>query len=319
MNRSRIRTSVTVSKLNSCNSNIENLANKIEAAIPGVRLPRPVVELNSGFSSIVMRDASDTVYLLGRTDSVAKNYRYEIALLPLILPHLPCAIPAPSVVAAPSKQFPGGVMAYSWLPGLPMRRVDADSDNSAQLADDLGHFLAALHQIPLSALVNLENRPSRSSVAEFEAIRVETTRELRVHLEVAEFTRLERWWDRLMADTRMQECPVVMTHQDYWHENLLVESEPLRLSGVVDWELARLGDPSTDFASLVYLNKQFVVEVTVAYQKYGGMIDENFDFRRANHNILREFGGMRYAIRTNDQAELIDSISKLRNTGVTSP
>lgn len=58
-------------------------------------------------------------------------------------------------------------------------------------------------------------------------------------------------------------------------------------------------------------------EVVVgAYKDFGGTVDDSFTARLAKHRVLREFGGIRYASRHNDQAELTASINKLRQTGV---
>ncbi|MCI0871819.1 MAG: hypothetical protein J4O07_08380 [Chloroflexi bacterium] len=53
-----------------------------------------------------------------------------------------------------------------------------------------------------------------------------------------------------------------------------------------------------------------------AYKDFGGTVDDSFTARLAKHRVLREFGGIRYASRHNDQAELTASINKLRQTGV---
>jgi hypothetical protein len=51
------------------------LAHNIEREAPGLRLQRSLTELGDGFRSIVVRDASGTVYLIGRTTISAKGYR----------------------------------------------------------------------------------------------------------------------------------------------------------------------------------------------------------------------------------------------------
>jgi aminoglycoside phosphotransferase (APT) family kinase protein len=300
-------------------SDIESLADEIEAIAPDSRLLRPVVSLGSGFRSTVLQDAGGTVYLLGRTASVAKGYRYEVALLPTIREYLPCAVPDPHVVSGPTEGFPGGILAYPGLGGCPMRWSDAGAgaDGREQLAGDLGRFLAALHRVPQKALAGLEKRPSLTSRPELEAMRLETSGTLADHLEPGEMTRLDDWWDQLIASSVMQDFSAVLTHHDFWYENLLVGGEPPRLSGVLDWEHVRLSDPVVDLVPLTYLDVGFAEEVMTAYKNHGGTVDDSFRVRFANHRVLREFGGIRYSIRHNDRVELVASIDKLRQTRVT--
>ena len=142
-------------------SDIESLADEIEAIAPDSRLLRPVVSLGSGFRSTVLQDAGGTVYLLGRTASVAKGYRYEVALLPTIREYLPCAVPDPHVVSGPTEGFPGGILAYPGLGGCPMRWSDAGAaptavSNSPGTWD--GSWLHS-HRVPQKALAGLEKRP----------------------------------------------------------------------------------------------------------------------------------------------------------------
>lgn len=296
---------------------IETLADDIERLAPGRTLPRPVVNLGSGFRSVVIRDAGGTVYRLGRTASMAKGYRYEVALLAMIRSYLPNEIPDPFLLSEPTERFPGGMLAYTSLNGRPIRRADADADDWEQLATDLGHFLAALHRIPGSVIAGLEKRPSPTGRPELEAMWADTSGALRERLEPEEMSRLERWWSDHIVAPGMDDYTAVLTHHDFWHENLLAEGEPLRLSGVLDWEHARLGDPAVDLVPLGYLGNRFAEEVMHAYKDRGGTIDEGFRARLAKHRVLREFGGIRYSVHNNDRAELIESIEKLHRTGVT--
>lgn len=297
---------------------LDALANNIEAEAPGLQLHRPLTELGSGFRSIVVQDTSGTVYRIGKTASVAKGYRYETSLLPQISPYLPIAVPNARLVSDPSEVFAGGVISYPSLPGRPIKRSDATAQNWQQLASDVATFLAALHQIPVSSLTDLESRPSLTTRSEFVEARSSTTPVMKAHLTSREFDELERWWDQLLSDTWMQEFPVSVIHQDFWHENLLVDPDSLRLTGVLDWEHSRFGDPAIDLIPAGYLGQNFAREVLAAYESSAGGLDSHFADRLDYLRVLREFGGIRYSISHNDQEELIESIRKVRETGILS-
>lgn len=249
---------------------------------------------------------------------MAKGYRYEAALLPQIRSFLPVDVPDPRIVSGPSERFKGGIISYPCLRGRSIKRSDATAPGWEQLASDMAEFLAALHQISVAALTNLETRPSLTTQLEFVDARSSTTPVMKTHLTAREFDELERWWDRLLSDHWMQDFPATVIHQDFWYENLLVDPDSHRLTGVLDWEHSRFGDPAIDLVPSDYLGSKFAREVVAAYEISIGGLDDHSDERLDYLRVLREFGGIRYSIDHNDQEELIASINKVRNTGVLS-
>ena len=191
---------------------------------------------------------------------MAKGYRYEVTLLPQIRSYLPVDVPNPRIVSGPSERFKGGIISYPCLPGRPINRSDATAPGWEQLASDMAGFLVALHQIPVSTLTDLESRPSLTSRLEFTEARKSTTPVMKTHLTTREFDELDRWWERLLSDHWMQEFRVSVIHQDFWYENLLIDPDSHRLTGVLDWEHSRIGDPAIDLVPADYLGQNFALE-----------------------------------------------------------
>ena len=94
----------------------------------------------------------------------------------------------------------------------------------------------------------------------------------------------------------MQEYPVSVIHQDFWHENLLVDPESDGLARVLDWEHSRIGYPAVDLVPVDYLGQGFASDVFSVYKKTVESIDIRFADRLDQHRVLREFGGIRYSI-----------------------
>ncbi|MBT3995256.1 MAG: phosphotransferase [Chloroflexi bacterium] len=297
--------------------NAEALADDIEKTQSGIIIPRPVKHLGSGFRSTVIRDASGQVFRIGRTSNSVGGYKHEVKLLQFLRNQLPTAIPEPRLFAPRSEQFPGGVMTYRELPGHTLSTDVADEDSWGSLATELGEFLATLHQIPTTTLQELKPQPSHSTIAELEKTRIETTPTLKNRLSTDEMSRINRWWDELFSAPEMHEYSPVLIHNDFWHKNILVRSNPPKLSGVIDWEHSRLGDPVIDLVAVRYLGDKFARQVRAAYSNRIHVDPINMNFRLERQIVLREFGGIGYSISHNDNIELDASIEKLRNTGVT--
>ena len=80
------------------------------------------------------------------------------------------------------------------------------------------------------------------------------------------------------------------------------------LTGVLDWEGLSLDDPAADFAAQAYFGVQFVEAVLEHYPPVDGA------FRRRVELLAqrREFDGIRISLELGGEAELAESVAKLR-------
>lgn len=82
---------------------------------------------------------------------------------------------------------------------------------------------------------------------------------------------LQRIYDWLISNAPYEEkgFKPVFLHGDYGLHNILFSDN--RLSSVLDWELAKLGDPAEDFTTLFYtLGVDYDEELIDMYQARGG-------------------------------------------------
>ncbi len=182
------------------------------------------------------------------------------------------------------------------------------------LVDDLGGFLAQVHRIPNEELSSIPFPNTWTPHSQLIEMRDETRPALAERLDQRELGRLDQWWAATLSDEEFQEFEPVLFHGDLWYESLLISEADHRLVGVLDWELARVGDPALDFAPLRYLGLGFLGQVLESYRLAGGRHDDGLERRIATHAVIRELGGVRYAIRHCDVAELTGSLGKLRHT-----
>jgi aminoglycoside phosphotransferase (APT) family kinase protein len=85
-----------------------------------------------------------------------------------------------------------------------------------------------------------------------------------------------------------------------------------RLAGVLDWEIALIGDPARDIAGLGYLGRSFVDAVFAEYAERTANGDPALRVRAEWVFAVRGFYGLRHALENRDTAELEASIAKLR-------
>jgi aminoglycoside phosphotransferase (APT) family kinase protein len=268
--------------------------------------------LGAGFRSVAVATAEGQVFRIAR-NAAAAGYAREQRLLPALRPHLPLPIPDPRWVAGPSAAFPFGVRGYPLLPGAPLAPADLARGDAGRLTADLAAFLRALHTVPPAVTAPLALPGPADRQARWTQMRDDTRPALRAALSADEYAAVAHWWDRLLPDPIMTEYTPVLQHGDFWYENILVDDQARRVTGVVDFEDAAQGDPAQDFATLLHLGAAFAGQVLAAYQAAGAGRDATFAYRMQRLWELREFEGLHFALRAADAAEIADAIGKLRH------
>jgi aminoglycoside phosphotransferase (APT) family kinase protein len=169
---------------------------------------------------------------------IDKEHRW----LPVLAAQLPDPIPRPIAKGEPGCGFPAPWSIYSWLKGEPGAVVGVT--NYDRLADDLGHFLAALqradtadgpppgpHSFNRGGPVSAWDEQTRSTIHQL-------TDEIDLN------GALDVWDAALAAEWR---GPAVWVHGDVTGSNLLLCDD--RLCGVIDFGCAAVGDPACDLTA----------------------------------------------------------------------
>jgi aminoglycoside phosphotransferase (APT) family kinase protein len=271
-------------------------------------------ELGTGFNSMAVKTTNGLVFRVAKASHVSQGYLLEERVLPAVKDWLPVAVPEPRWVIERSPDFPYGVGGYRMLPGPVLTEAIFSDANAATLASDIAALLLAMHSIPRDALAPLGLPGPDSRVEHYHTLRRETSPVLQERLSSEEYTRVDAWWDSFLSDPRTHDFEPVLSHGDLWYENMLVDNDARRLTGVVDWEHVSLMDPALDFSTQLHLGERFLSLVIDAYRAGGGTFDQQSDYRLRRLWELREFYGVLYCVRfpEDDEAEMADSIRKLR-------
>jgi aminoglycoside phosphotransferase (APT) family kinase protein len=247
--------------------------------------------VHQGFSAAISRSGP---WLLREPRSSEAHHRHdhEADVLAIVASALPVEVPIVQSRIPPSPQRPYGAHLARWLEG-------AEVDPTVDPASVAG-FLEVLH--------GLDTGPIRGLVPSF----AEWCQQQR-NLEAAGLAALTgRIDDDLLSELRrlvntlgdrIADCPrPSVVHGDLWYGNLLMRDH--RLTGVLDWEFAAIGDPLVDYAALWYLGDDFMAALLAVL---GESVAETVHYYR----MLREFAGLTWSIDHHDEPELRESVDKI--------
>ncbi|MFL6124136.1 aminoglycoside phosphotransferase family protein [Actinophytocola sp.] len=189
----------------------------------------PVV--SSGTDNAMFRLGDDLAVRLPRIAGAAGNVATEQRWVPRLAPHLPVAVPAPVAVGAPTGEYPYPWSVCHWLPGVNPTTADTG------LAHDLAAFVTALRRVDTAGAPRAGRGAPLSTRDEPTRVAIAASRGLVDATAVTEV-----WVDALRVPP--WDGPPAWAHADLSPGNLLVRDG--RLTAVIDWGAAGVGDPTVD-------------------------------------------------------------------------
>ncbi|MBO9520621.1 MAG: phosphotransferase family protein [Nocardioidaceae bacterium] len=200
-------------------------------------------EVTDGTSTWIVR-RPPLGHVLATAHDMAREYRVMAALQPTAVP-----VPGTVVLCEDPEVLGAPFYVMEKVAGRPYRFVDdiapLGPDRTRAISSSLVDTLVTLHQVD----------PAAVGLADFgrpEGFLGRQVRRWKKQLD-ASYTRdlpaAEELHARLAADIPAESAAGIV-HGDYRLDNVLVD-ETDRLTAVIDWEMATLGDPLTDLALLV--------------------------------------------------------------------
>jgi aminoglycoside phosphotransferase (APT) family kinase protein len=209
--------------------------------------PGSMVELVGGWDSRVF-EIEGWIVRVPRRPEVTSWVRAEIRLLAELAGHLTTRVPKFDLICDTGARL---TLGHRKIPGRALRPSDLEPTGAALLAAAAGRFLGELHAFPPDRAASLLGaaRSAAGSQVEHDVFITDVHQRVlplfgRNDRSAAEGF-LEEWYEPKMRAFRP-----VLTHADLGPEHLLCESD--RLSGVIDWSDARVGDPAIDLAWLLH-------------------------------------------------------------------
>ncbi|HEX5501498.1 MAG TPA: aminoglycoside phosphotransferase family protein [Thermomicrobiales bacterium] len=267
----------------------------IRAAFPDVRVER-CTYLAEGWDSVAVEVDGALVFRFPKRAEVAEWLAWEIRLTAALGPVLPVPIPRFTHVAPAA----GGRLPFAGYPKLGGVRLDRAPellDDHPALGAQLAAFLTALHRFPRERAVacGVPDTTWPGWVARWEALRDEVMPAADPLLTVAERAAAARRWAAFLAELRARDVAVTPVHHDLAAEHVLVAPDGARVTGVIDWGDAMIGDPALDFAGFFALGgAALVARLLVGYDRDA---DDRLPARAAWYARLGPFHELRFGLR----------------------
>lgn len=222
-----------------------------------------------GWDSITLFVNDDMIFRFARRPDVAEQLAREARLLPALAQTLPVAIPRFEYVCA---EPAGGVrfVGYHAIGGAPLSPESFSPAHAAELAQQLGVFLTALHSFPVTEATQLGvvGGSADDWRREYVAFFGEVREHIFLLLSETERSQVAARWERYLGNSANFTFAPALIHRDLAPEHILHEPETGQLSGVIDWGDASLGDPAQDFTGLHReLGQEFAASVFAHYQR----------------------------------------------------
>jgi macrolide phosphotransferase len=207
------------------------------------------------------------VLRIPRRDDVQPKIEREARILDFVKPRLPVEVPdwqvrGPDLVAYPMLTDPMALVfdaethAVTW-------NIDQGAES---YVSSLAEVLVALHASPVS-----EAMAVGIPVSSPEEVRAKVRQDLeRVKQEIGIGRELEVRCRRWLDDDRLWPDFSVLTHGDLYVGHVTASADA-RVSGVIDWTEAEVGDPAIDFAGhLATFSPESLAQLVAAYERIGG-------------------------------------------------
>jgi aminoglycoside phosphotransferase (APT) family kinase protein len=231
----------------------------LAAELIGRQFPRlrgtPVEPLATGWDNTVYLVGGQWVFRFPRRAIALPGIQREIAVLPLLAPHLPLPVPVPELVGNPAGGYPWPYWGARLVPGTELAEAGLPDSQRVRAGASVGAFLRALHDPGLVAVagqagLQLPDDPMRRA---YPGVRAERARVILRRLAQSAAWEPDAAIERLFgAADRLgpPAGPAVIAHGDLHLRHLLI-GEGGDASGVIDWGDLCLADPAADL-SLAY-------------------------------------------------------------------
>ena len=242
--------------------NTDALRERIRLIMPGLKIDQ--LEVNQeGLINEVAIVNQQYVFRFARTEEYTRILEIETKILDLVRPRIGIHVPAPTYISP-------GCMVYPLLDGRPLtRKMVLGFDESTQnlIAGQLGSFLYRLHTTDMSGL-DWEIPSTRAPVKRQDWIDIWQDVKEKIYPLLLKFQIewAEDLFHSVLDNPKSSAWKPALIHGDLASYHILADAPARKITGVIDFGVAGMGDAASDFGGLINIyGESFVNRMHSAY------------------------------------------------------
>lgn len=232
---------------------------RIRELQPGIQIEAAVIN-NEGLANDVVVVNGETVFRFAKGEFGARALKNELLVLETVRDRIHLPVPVPGYTN-------NDVISYPFLRGEALTRTLLDRLNEPDrmvVMEQLATFLYDLHATPLSA--SLPNSTAPVKYQQWLSIRAKVEEKIYPQLLKHQSDWLNDLFNEMLDNSMNFAYTPRLIHGDLGCYHILFEPKTRRLSGVIDFGVAGIGDPANDLACLLqYYGLDFVRELAQWY------------------------------------------------------
>lgn len=233
---------------------VESFLRSIRRHYPDVPLS-PVKEIGSGQNNVILQVGSDIIFRFPRYAAGIEQLKLEVQLLSIISKYVSLKVPYPTYRVLDKNKETHAFVGYIRIEGEPL---DADGLNQIEnyadkqrIADQLSDFLMELHQIDLGHFSNCLAVNKYDPFQEWRDLYDHIKKKLYPFMTEEACRRTDRHFTDFFACEKSAAIIPSIIHGDFGTSNILYDKSSHRITGIIDFGSAHVGDPAIDYAALL--------------------------------------------------------------------
>ncbi|MBC7876661.1 MAG: aminoglycoside phosphotransferase family protein [Anaerolineales bacterium] len=236
----------------------------------------------------------ELIFRFPRYAEVMDGFLQEVELLQKLQGCLSLPIPNPIYVSENSRTIGNVFMGYRIIEGEPLLREVLNAIQDAQMlqifAQQLAGFLNELHSISCESLSMKLTAPD--TLTETEIFYENIQKHLFVFMRSDARTQVSQHFEEFINEPRLHQYKPSIHHGDFGSSNILFDSHTGRISGIIDFGFAGLGDPALDIAAISTFGDSFFARICERYPVTESTL-ERAKFYRGTYALYEALHGFR--------------------------
>jgi aminoglycoside 2''-phosphotransferase len=240
----------------------DSLRQRIQAIMPELQIQH--FEINQeGLINDVAIVNKKLVFRFAKTERYEKILDDEMKILDIIRSRIGMEVPTPIYRSQ-------DCVVYPFLEGQPFLRetlLKLESDVQIKTAEQLGKFLHGLHTVENSGL-DWEIPPTLAPVTHDKWLEIRQRVKEKIYplLLNHQIQWAEKLFDGVLSDPESFEYRPALIHGDLAPYHILFDQNNHKITGVIDFGVAGMGDPASDIGSLITAyGESFVIKMQTSY------------------------------------------------------